>query len=364
MKFWRTLLLLILLLCAALVAAAGWWLARPLPLAGPAVELSIEPGTAPREVAAAWVRAGVLTDATLLYQWFRVSGQARRIRAGSYALPPGTTPRALLDKMVQGDEAFERLRLIDGWTFRQVRAALAQAPQLNPGSAGLSDAQLMAAIGHGGLAPEGRFSPDTYLYSRGVSDLTVLRRAAALQGQRLATVWAGRAAGLPISTPEQALVLASIIEKETGLASDRGRIAGVFINRLRIGMPLQTDPSVIYGLGEAFDGNLRKRDLLADTPFNTYTRPGLPPTPIAMPGLASLRAAVQPEATRALYFVARGDGSSVFSGTLAAHNQAVNQYQRLLRQPAGQLPAAHPPTASAPASDAPAGRRPASAASR
>ena len=344
MKRWRTLLLYLslswLLLGACVAAAAWWWLARPLPLAGPAVELSIEPGTPPREVAAAWVRAGVLTDASLLYQWFRVSGQARRIRAGSYALAPGTTPRGLLDKMVQGDEAFERLRLIDGWTFRQVRAALAQAPQLKPGSAGLSDAQLMAAIGQDGISAEGRFSPDTYLYSRGVSDLTVLRRAAALQGQRLAAAWAGRAVGLPISTPEQALVLASIIEKETGLGSDRGRIAGVFVNRLRIGMPLQTDPSVIYGLGQAFDGNLRKRDLLADTPFNTYTRSGLPPTPIAMPGLASLRAAVQPEATRALYFVARGDGSSVFSDTLAAHNQAVNQFQRLSRAPAANPPAA------------------------
>ena len=206
----------------------------------------------------------------------------------------------------------------------------------------------MAAIGPSGVSPEGRFAPDTYLYSRGVSDLTVLRRAAALQGQRLAAVWPGRSAGLPIQSAEQALVLASLIEKETGLGSDRGRIAGVFINRLRIGMPLQTDPSVIYGLGEAFDGNLRKRDLLADTPFNTYTRPGLPPTPIAMPGLASLRAAVQPEATRALYFVARGDGSSVFSDTLAAHNQAVSQYQRLPRQLAGNLPADSPPAAGRP----------------
>ena len=352
MKLWRTLLLYFLLCCLLLgvgaAAAAWWWLARPLVLDGPAVELSIEPGTPPREVAAAWVRAGVRTDATLLYQWFRVSGQARRIRAGSYSVAPGTTPRGLLDKMVQGDEAFERLRLIDGWTFRQVRAALAQAPQLKPGSAALSDAQLMAAIGQSGVSPEGRFAPDTYLYSRGVSDLTVLRRAAALQGQRLAAVWPGRSAGLPIQSAEQALVLASLIEKETGLGSDRGRIAGVFINRLRIGMPLQTDPSVIYGLGEAFDGNLRKRDLLADTPFNTYTRPGLPPTPIALPGLASLRAAVQPEATRALYFVARGDGSSVFSDTLAAHNQAVNQYQRLPRQLAGNLPAGSPPAAGRP----------------
>ena len=332
MKVWRTLLLLTVLTAAGAAVAAWWWLDRPLALASPVVELSIEPGTAPREVARAWVRAGVLTPPEALYQWFRWSGQARRIRAGSYALEPGTSPRMLLAKLVQGDEAFERVRLIEGWTFRQFRAALASAPQLKAGSAGLDDAALMAAIGLPGQPPEGRFYPDTYLYSRGVSDLTVLRRAAAMQRQRLDEVWAGRAPGLPIKTPEQALVLASIIEKETGLPGDRGRIAGVFINRLRIGMPLQTDPSVIYGLsdavGQPFGGNLRKRDLQSDTPFNTYTRAGLPPTPIAMPGLASLRAAVQPEATRALYFVARGDGSSVFSDDLAAHNRAVNQFQR------------------------------------
>ena len=328
MKAWRTLLLLIL--AAGLLAAAlvWWWLGRPLALASPAVELSIEAGTPPREVAAAWVKAGVLTQPAWLYHWFRFSGQARKIRAGSYQLAPGITPRGLLAKMVQGDEAFERVRLIEGWTFRQLRAALAQAPHLQPASAGLDEAALMVAIGQAGLAAEGRFFPDTYVYSRGVTDLTVLRRATQAQQRRLAAVWAERAPKLPLTSPEQALVLASIVEKETGQAADRGKIAGVFINRLRIGMPLQTDPSVIYGLGEAFDGNLRKRDLQADAPFNTYTRSGLPPTPIAMPGLASLRAAVQPDATSALYFVARGDGSSVFSDDLAAHNRAVNQYQR------------------------------------
>ena len=348
MKVWRTLLLLIVMTAAGAAAAVWWWLDRPLALASPVVELSIEPGTAPREVAKAWVRAGVLTQPEALYQWFRWSGQARRIRAGSYALEPGMSPRTLLAKLVEGDEAFERVRLIEGWTFRQFRAALASAPQLKAGSAGLDDVALMAAIGLPGQPPEGRFYPDTYLYSRGVSDLTVLRRAATMQRQRLDQVWAGRAPGLPIKTPDQALVLASIIEKETGLPGDRGRIAGVFINRLRIGMPLQTDPSVIYGLsdavGQPFGGNLRKRDLQSDTPFNTYTRAGLPPTPIAMPGLASLRAAVQPEATRALYFVARGDGSSVFSDDLAAHNQAVNQFQRA-KPPAGSQAAVAPLTA-------------------
>jgi len=333
MTHWRVLVLLLLVaatLLAGTAAAAWWWLQRPLPLAAPTVELSIEPGTPPREVAQAWVAAGVMTEPWLLYNWFRFSGDARRIRAGSYELEPGVTPRTLLAKMVQGDEAFERVRLIEGWTFRQFRAALAAAPHLKPASAGLTEPELMAAIGLPGVPAEGRFHPDTYLYSRGVSDLTVLRRAAQLQTRRLAAVWAERAADLPLQTPEQALVLASIVEKETGRAADRGLVAGVFVNRLRIGMPLQTDPTVIYGLGEAFDGNLRKRDLQADTPYNTYLRAGLPPTPIALPSLASLRAAVRPEPTKALYFVARSDGSggSVFSETMAEHNRAVNQFQR------------------------------------
>jgi UPF0755 protein len=328
MKLWRSLLVLILLAAAGAAASVMWWLGHPLALAAPTVELSIEPGTPPREVANAWVRAGVLTEPEALYQWFRLSGEARRIRAGSYELEPGITPRTLLAKMVQGDEAFERVRLIEGWTFRQFRAALAAAPNLRHASASLAEAELMAALGLAGVPAEGRFFPDTYLYSRGVSDLTVMRRAAQMQSRRLAAVWAERAPDLPLQTPEQALVLASIVEKETGRGTDRGRVAGVFINRLRLGMPLQTDPSVIYGLGERFDGNLRKRDLLADTPFNTYTRNGLPPTPIALPGMASLRAAVRPEKTKALYFVARGDGSSVFSENLAEHNRAVNRYQR------------------------------------
>jgi UPF0755 protein len=332
MKPWRH-LVLPLLLAALLVAAvlAGittWWLGRALPLASPTVELSIEPGSSPREVAQAWVNAGVQAPPEWLYQWFRWSGDARRIRAGSYEIEAGTTPRQLLAKMVQGDEAFERVRLIEGWTWRQFRAALAKAPHLKPASAALSDAQLMDTLGLPGLAPEGRFFPDTYVYSRGVSDLTVLRRAAQAMQLKQAAVWAERAANLPLKSVDEALILASIVEKETGRPEDRGLIAGVFVNRLRIGMPLQTDPSVIYGLGEAFDGNLRKRDLLTDGPYNTYTRAGLPPTPIAMPGLAALRATVRPEPTRALYFVARGDGSSVFSEDLAAHNRAVNTYQR------------------------------------
>jgi UPF0755 protein len=186
----------------------------------------------------------------------------------------------------------------------------------------------MAALGADGVAGEGRFFPDTYVYSRGVSDLTVLRRAYETMQRHLAAAWDTRADALALKSADDALILASIVEKETGRASDRGQIAGVFNNRLRVGMPLQTDPTVIYGLGESFDGNLRKRDLLADGPFNTYTRAGLPPTPIAMPSLASIKAAVNPDRTKALYFVARGDGSSVFSESLVEHNRAVNLYQR------------------------------------
>ena len=313
---------------ACAFGAAWWWLDRPLPLAGASAELSIEAGATPRDVAQAWVNAGVQTSPRLLYEWFRWSGQARRIRAGSYEIDAGTSARGLLAKMVQGDETLERVRFIEGWTLRQLRAALASAPHLKAGTAGLSDAQLMAALGAPELPAEGRFFPDTYVYSRGVSDLTVLRRAHQALQKRLDAVWAERAADTPLKTAAEALTLASIVEKETGTAADRGLVAGVFVNRLRIGMLLQTDPTVIYGLGAAFDGNLRKRDLLTDTPYNTYTRSGLPPTPIALPGMASLRAAVRPQPTKALYFVARGDGSSAFSETLAEHNRAVNKYQR------------------------------------
>ena len=319
----------VLLLMVATAAASAWlWLHRPLGLATPAVELSIEPGTTPRDVANGWVAAGVQAPPELLYQWFRWSGQARRIRAGSYEVETGVTPRQLLAKMVQGDETLEKLRLGEGWTWRQVRAALAAAPHLKPASQAMSEAELMRSLGSTATGAEGRFFPDTYAYSRGVSDLTVLRRAHAAMQARLEAAWARRSADTPLRNADQALILASIVEKETGPKDDPGQVAGVFLNRLRIGMPLQTDPTVIYGLGEAFDGNLRKRDLLADGAFNSYTRGGLPPTPIAMPSQRSLMAVIQPTPTSALYFVSRGDGSSEFSDNLADHNRAVNKYQR------------------------------------
>ena len=328
MRRWRGLVVLLVLVLAALAAAAAWWLNRPLSLASDPVEVSIELGTAPRDIAQMWVRAGVQTPAPLLYEWFRWSGQARKIRAGSYEAVRGDTPVKLLEKMVRGDQSSATVRLIEGWTFRQFRAELAKGEALKPTTAALSDEEIMAAIGAPGVAPEGRFHPDTYSYSKGSTDLAVLKRAFRAMQARLAEAWAERAPDNPLQSADDALTLASIVEKETGTAADRGRIAGVFVNRLRAGMPLQTDPTVIYGLGEAFDGNLRKRDLLADTPYNTYTRAGLPPTPIAMPGKAALLAAVRPDPTRALYFVARGDGSSEFSESLAEHNRAVNQFQR------------------------------------
>jgi UPF0755 protein len=321
----------LLLLVLAAAGAALWWVDHPLDLRRPVVEVSIEPGTASREIARQWTEAGLEAPPELLYQWFRWSGQARRIRAGSYALESATSPRALLDKMVRGDETLETLRLIEGWNWRQVREALLKAPHLRHPGLDMSPAQLAAELGLPGDTPEaleGQFFPDTYVYSRQVSDLTVLRRAHQAMQQRLAAAWAEREPTLPLKSPEEMLALASVVEKETGRPQDRGQVAAVFVNRLRIGMPLQSDPTVIYGLGDDFDGNLRKVDLQTDTPYNSYTRRGLPPTPIAMPGMASLRAVARPATSKALYFVARGDGSSVFSDNLTDHNRAVNQYQR------------------------------------
>ena len=319
---------LLALLAAVAAGAAWWWLNRPLPMASDSVELSIEPRTTPRAVADAWVQAGVRVHPRLLYEWFRWSGQARLIRAGSYEIARGTTARSLLRKMVQGDVTLSAVRLIEGWTFKQFRTELARAESLKPDSAGMTDAQIMAALGEPGVAAEGRFFPDTYTYDKGSSDLAVLRRAHRAMKKRLDEAWVQRAADTPLRTTEDLLTLASIVEKETGLPEDRGKVAAVFLNRLRLGMPLQTDPAVIYGLGENFDGNLRRRDLAADGPYHTYLRAGLPPTPIAMPGKSSLLAAVKPEAIKALYFVSRGDGTSEFSDDLATHSRAVNKYQR------------------------------------
>ena len=321
-------LLVFVLTLAAAVGAGYVWLGKPLPLAEDSVQFTVEPGMSPRQIAEGWAAAGVQAPVWLLYEWFRWSGEARRIQAGRYEIGRGVTPPGLLRKMVAGLTVQNTVRFVEGWTLRQLRAELAAAKGLKPTTAELSEAELMRRLGAPGVPAEGRFFPDTYSFAPGSSDLAVLRQAYEAMARELAAAWAERLPDTPLRSADEALILASIVEKETGTEADRGLVAGVFANRLRIGMPLQTDPTVIYGLGTAFDGNLRKRDLLADGPYNTYTRGGLPPTPISLPGRASLRAAVRPEATKALYFVARGDGSSQFSSSLADHNRAVNKYQR------------------------------------
>jgi UPF0755 protein len=327
-RFFTTVFMLALLAACGVAAAGWWWLHNPLRLPANTVDLSIEPGTLPRGVALAVRDAGVDVDPGLLYAWFRLSGQGHRIKAGSYELERGITPERLLDKLARGEESLRAVTLVEGWNWRQVRLALARADQLKPDTARLSDVDIMKLLGREGVAPEGRFFPDTYTYSKGSSDLKVLQRALRSMDKRLAQAWEKRSPRSVIKTPEDALILASIVEKETGKAADRTLIAAVFQNRLRVGMPLQTDPTVIYGLGERFDGNLRKVDLQTDSPFNTYMRSGLTPTPIAMPGKASLLAAVQPAPGNFLYFVAKGDGGSHFSASLDEHNRAVNKYQR------------------------------------
>jgi UPF0755 protein len=324
----KRLLIVSLLLAMLAAGATAWWLQRPLVPSGASgpIEFTVVPGAAPRQVAQALADAGAQTPAVLLFAWFRLSGQARDIKAGSYEFEPGTTPRSLLSKLVRGEQALRNLVLLEGWNIRDLLQAVRSSPDLSQDLDGLSSAQIMERIGLPGLHPEGRFFPDTYRVAKNAPASSVLRQAAQAMEQRLAQAWDQRSATTPLRSLEEALILASIVEKETGLESDRAQIAGVFSNRLRIGMRLQTDPSVIYGLGERFDGNLRRIDLQTDTPYNSYTRAGLPPTPIAMPGWNSLLAAVQPEPTQAFYFVSRGDGSSQFSATLPEHNAAVRRF--------------------------------------
>jgi len=279
--------------------------------------------------------AGVSHGQRWQWQWLaRELDVAGRIQVGEYALSSELTPRELLARLRDGRVIAYRFTIIEGWNMRDLRAALSAARPLEQTMAGLDDAALMARLGRAGIHPEGRFLPETYLYVRGERDFDLLRRAADALDEALADAWAARAANLPLQTPEQALILASIIEKETGIGTERAQIAGVFARRLARGMRLQTDPTVIYGMGSAYNGNLRRIDLTTDTPWNTYTRAGLPPTPIAMPGRAALQAAVRPDDGDALYFVAVGDGSGrhVFSPTLAEHNRAVAAYVRRYRE--------------------------------
>lgn len=308
-----------------------------MPASAVATEVTIDAGSSSKGAAASVARA---TGASqwLLLAWFRgasfvggLPSVRKPIRAGTYAIEPHLTPYGLLRKMVSGDEIMLSLTIPEGWTFAQMRAAMNRAPHLKHTTANLSDAQLMAAIGKSDLRPEGRFFPDTYAYAKNSTDLAIYKQAASVLEKRLQAAWDGRSPTLPLSSADQLLTLASIVEKETGKPSDRAEIAGVFINRLKIGMLLQTDPTVIYGMGERFAqqrNNIRKSDLQRDTPYNTYTRAGLPPGPIALVGKAALDAAAHPKPTQALYFVARGDGSSHFSATLREHNAAVNRWMR------------------------------------
>jgi UPF0755 protein len=328
-------LISLVLLAALGVGGLFWWASQPLgmpPLAQDedSVDLAIAPGSSAGSISRGIAKAtgGGAAQELLMNAWLRASGKAGELKAGSYEIMAGDSPRSLIDKIASGKQSLRAVTFIEGWNWRQFRAALAKAQHLKNDSAALTDAQLMERLGRAGVHPEGRFFPDTYRYAKNASDITVLRAAMQTMDKQLTSAWEARRADLPLKSPDELLTMASIVEKETGAAQDRATISGVFANRLNINMRLQTDPTVIYGMGEAFDGNIRKRDLQTDTPYNTYTRAGLPPTPIAMPGTAALLAAAQPASTRALYFVARGDGSSEFSETLEAHNRAVDKYIR------------------------------------
>ena len=322
--------LLLLFASAAALGFCAWLLGfalSPIELASPTVEFSIRPGSTLRGATRQIIEAGLSMPEWKFVLLARANGASAGVKAGSYQVSDGVTPLQLVRKITRGEYAQAEVLLVEGWNFRQVREALNAHADLRHDSASLSEAQIMARLGAPGVLPEGVFFPDTYVFAKGASDLAVLARARSTMKKRLESAWAGRAPDLPMTDPYEALILASLVEKETGREADRSLIAAVFANRLRRKMKLQTDPSVIYGMGEKFDGNLRKRDLVTDTPFNTYTRLGLPPHPIAMPGLASLEAVMHPAQTDALYFVSRGDGTSEFSRTLVEHNRAVAKYQ-------------------------------------
>jgi UPF0755 protein len=316
------------------VAAVGgfqWWSGQPITAAGsPVIPFAIAQGSGVSGAAQQMAGAGVPVNGFLFGVLARVTGKASQIKAGSYELKPQTTPRRLLTQLVRGEFAQESLTIIEGWNFRQMRQAVDAAPNLKHETAKLSDKELLSkVVGEGKYkAPEGLFFPDTYLFAKNSSDLQIYKQAHEMMMKRLNAAWEKREPHLPYADPYQALIMASLVEKETGQKSERAMIAGVFVNRLKTGMLLQTDPTVIYGMGDKYDGKIRKKDLETDTPYNTYTRAGLPPTPIALPGVASLAAALMPAKTDALYFVSRNDGTSQFSANLNDHNKAVNLYQR------------------------------------
>jgi len=313
---------------ACVVAATAWWLRQPLPLPASPYAFEVKPGASLRAVARDLAAAGIVPGELPLVVLARYRGVDRAIKAGNYEVAVGITLPQLLDRLTEGDVTQTSLTLVEGATFADLKRALAADADVAKTVLDLPDAELMKRLDAAGGNPEGWFFPDTYYFVSGSSDAALLARSYRLMRARLDAAWSKRAADLPLKDPYQALILASIVEKETGRDADRPLIASVFVNRLKIGMRLQTDPTVIYGLGDRFDGSLRKRDLEIDTPYNTYTRDGLPPTPIASPGQASLDAATNPPKTAYLYFVARGDGTSEFSTNLADHNRAVAKYRR------------------------------------
>ncbi len=328
------------LLGAAAIAAAGLYeyATHEVPLASAPVPYDLKFGANLRTVARELAAMGVVRQPLLFEILGRLRGDAPNIKAGNYEFESPLSPLALLRKLTRGDATQAAVRFIEGWTFKQVRQALDAHGGLVHDTLGLSEEAVAQKLGITDGRVEGWIFPESYHFVRGSSDLAVLRRAHRLMQKHLDAQWAQRDSTLPLDSPYDALILASLVEKETGKAADRPLVSSVLVNRLRLGMRLQTDPTVIYGMGKDYNGNLRRRDLQADTPWNTYTRAGLPPTPIAMPGLASLQAALQPPSSKLLYFVARGDGSSHFSKTLDEHNAAVNKYIRASRKPAGKGP--------------------------
>jgi UPF0755 protein len=318
--------LLIVIAAAAAVGAAWSWMHRPMHLSADRIDFVVDPGSSPRTVARALNAVGVPIWEPGFVWMARLSEQDKLLKAGGYQAINGDTPWLLLERMARGDMTQRQITFLEGWTFRQIRQALRDNPDVKQTLDGVSDEELMARLGSDIKHPEGLFFPDTYVFTPGSTDYDLLRRAYQ-EGQRiLQDTWAKRQPDLPVATPYEALVLASIVEKETGHGPERRRVAGVFTNRLKIGMLLQTDPTVIYGMGEAYQGRIRKRDLQTDTPWNTYTRPGLPPTPIAAAGRAALLAAVQPEQHKYLFFVSRGNGTSEFAENLSGHNRNVSRY--------------------------------------
>ena len=327
----RIAIVVVLLLAAALAVAAAVgaaWYRKPLSLRHSPYDFEVRSGASLGSVARALAADGVVPHAVLLTLLARVKRVDRTIKAGSYEIEQGITLPGLLAKLTQGDVTQTAITIVEGTTFSELKRALDDNPDVAHQLDGLSDGELLARLGASEPAPEGLFFPDTYYFAAGSSDLAVLKRAYRALHARLDAAWSRRTPGLPLASPYEALILASLVEKETGRAADRPLVASVFINRLARGMRLQTDPAVIYGIGERFDGNLRKRDLEADSPYNTYLRTGLPPTPIALPSQASLDVVVNPPTTPYLYFVSRGDGTSEFSANLIEHNRAVSKYQR------------------------------------